>query len=55
MVSLSKSAYARHLVLAILRNGTKVQRDSVLKEFHGHVRQLVRHKEASEVLEVSIN
>ncbi|KAG0317763.1 pumilio domain member 6 [Dissophora globulifera] len=49
-VVLSKSMYGRFIVTKILHYCQKY-RDGIMKEFHGSVRQLIKHKEASSVVE----
>src|SRR5690606_518653 len=49
-VTLSKSMYGRFIVLRILRYCSKY-RAEIIKEFYGKVRQLIRHKEASTIIE----
>ncbi|KAJ1757966.1 Pumilio y domain member 6 [Coemansia sp. RSA 2523] len=49
-VDLSRSQYGRYILMRILKYCPKY-RDEVIKSFYGHVRKLVRHKEAAHVLE----
>jgi len=51
MVALAKSPYAKHLVVTLLRYGNAEMREKILREFHGSVRRLVRHRDAAPVLE----
>jgi pumilio family protein 6 len=51
MLALAKSPYAKHLVVTMLRYGSSETREKILKEFHGRVRKLVRHRDAAPVLE----
>lgn len=48
---LIKSKYSKFFVKKLLIYGTKKQRDVVIKCFYGQVRKLIRHKEASSILE----
>ncbi|GFR19552.1 pumilio homolog 3 [Trichonephila clavata] len=52
---LSKSKYGKFFVLKLLKYGTKEQKVAVMKAFHGKVVQLIRHTEASEVVELAFN
>ncbi|KAJ1950766.1 Pumilio y domain member 6 [Linderina macrospora] len=49
-VDLSKSMYGRHILLRLLKFSNKF-RSKIIESFYGHVRRLVRHKEASAVIE----
>jgi pumilio family protein 6 len=51
MLALAKSPYAKHLVVTMLRYGSSEVKEKILKEFHGRVRKLVRHRDAAPVLE----
>ncbi|XP_060575249.1 pumilio homolog 3-like [Ruditapes philippinarum] len=53
--TMSKSKYAKFLVKKMLMYGTKHHRSAVYKSFHGHVRQLIRHKVAADVVEYAYN
>ncbi|XP_031550524.1 pumilio homolog 3-like isoform X2 [Actinia tenebrosa] len=46
-----KSKYSKFFVKKMLKYGTKEQRSVILKCFYGKVRKLIKHKEASEILE----
>lgn len=48
---LIKSKYSKFFVKKLLIYGTKKQRDVIIKCFYGEVRKLIRHKEASSILE----
>ncbi|KAL9950331.1 hypothetical protein ACROYT_G042818 [Oculina patagonica] len=48
---LIKSKYSKFFVKKFLKYGTKKQRDVIIKCFYGQVRKLIRHKEASSILE----
>ena len=48
---LSKSQYGRFIVSKILNYCSPQYREAVIKGFYGKVRKLIRHKEASAVLE----
>ncbi|KAL0137474.1 armadillo-type protein [Mucor lusitanicus] len=49
-VELSKSMYGKFIVMKAIEYCHK-QRDNILREFRNHVRKLIRHKEASTVIE----
>ncbi|KAG0325048.1 hypothetical protein BG000_001957 [Podila horticola] len=49
-LTLSKSMYGRFIVVKILHYCQKY-REAIIKEFYGKVRQLIKHKEASEIIE----
>ncbi|KAM6984680.1 pumilio homolog 3 [Aplochiton taeniatus] len=55
MVSLSKSKYSRNIVKKFLMYGNKDQVASVILAFRGNVRQMLRHSEASSVVEYAYN
>ncbi|XP_068725822.1 pumilio homolog 3-like [Montipora capricornis] len=48
---LIKFTYSKFLVKKLLNYGTKEQREAIIKCFYGKVRKLIRHKEASSILE----
>ncbi|KAI8906898.1 armadillo-type protein [Gorgonomyces haynaldii] len=50
-VRLSQSQYGRFIVSRVLQYCSSTYRDLVIKEFYGQVRKLVRHKEASIILD----
>lgn len=53
--TMAKSKYAKFLVKKMLMYGTKHNRSAVYKSFHGHVRQLIRHKVAADIVEYAYN
>lgn len=55
MVSLSKSKYSRNIVKKFLMYGSKEQVAGVILAFKGNVRQMLRHSEASSVVEYAYN
>ncbi|XP_020313368.1 pumilio homolog 3 isoform X2 [Oncorhynchus kisutch] len=55
MVELSKSKYARNIVKKFLMYGSKEQVAGVIVGFKGKVRQMLRHSEASSVVEYAYN
>ncbi|CAB1318278.1 unnamed protein product [Coregonus sp. 'balchen'] len=55
MVELSKSKYARNIVKKFLMYGNKEQVAGVMVGFKGKVRQMLRHSEASSVVEYAYN
>ncbi|KAI7793092.1 putative pumilio domain-containing protein KIAA0020-like protein, partial [Triplophysa rosa] len=55
LVELSKSKYARNIVKKFLMYGNKQQVGHVMLAFKGNVRQMLRHSEASSVVEYAYN
>ncbi|KAI1881902.1 hypothetical protein AGOR_G00244260 [Albula goreensis] len=55
IVELSKSKYARNIVKKFLMYGNKQQVGEVMRAFKGQVRQMLRHAEASSVVEYAYN
>ncbi|XP_026075325.1 pumilio homolog 3 [Carassius auratus] len=55
IVELSKSKYARNIVKKFLMYGSKQQVGAVMSAFKGNVRQMLRHSEASSVVEYAYN
>ncbi|KAK8406690.1 hypothetical protein O3P69_007338 [Scylla paramamosain] len=55
LVNLSKIKYARFFVLKILRYGTRAQKDHVINSLKGQVVKLMKHKIASDVVELAYN
>ncbi|XP_052255942.1 pumilio homolog 3-like [Dreissena polymorpha] len=55
ITTMAKSKYAKFLVKKMLMYGTKHHRSCVYKSFHGHVRKLIRHRIAADVLEYAYN
>ncbi|XP_071952869.1 pumilio homolog 3-like [Antedon mediterranea] len=55
ILNMSKCKYAKFFVKQMLRYGTKEQRNHIMIAFHGSVCKMVRHKEASEVIEMAYN
>lgn len=55
IVELSKSKYARNIVKKFLMYGSKEQVGEVMLAFKGKVRQMLRHSEASSVVEYAYN
>ncbi|KAI4882721.1 hypothetical protein NFI96_028531 [Prochilodus magdalenae] len=55
MVELSKSKYAKNIVKKFLMYGNKQQVGEVILAFKGNVRQMLRHSEASSVVEYAYN
>ncbi|XP_062985359.1 pumilio homolog 3 [Elgaria multicarinata webbii] len=52
---LSKSKYSRNIVKKLLVYGTKPQIAEIIKSFKGEVRKMLRHAEASAVVEYAYN
>ncbi|KAG2469058.1 pumilio homolog 3 [Polypterus senegalus] len=55
LVELSKSKYGRNIVKKFLMYGNKQQVAEVFKSFKGQVRKMLRHTEASSVVEYAYN
>ncbi|KAJ8040678.1 Pumilio-like 3 [Holothuria leucospilota] len=55
VVQLCKSKFGKHYVIKMLRYGTKEQKHQIMSSFHGKVCQLVRNKDAADVVEESYN
>uniref|UniRef100_A0AAR2KK05 PUM-HD domain-containing protein n=1 Tax=Pygocentrus nattereri TaxID=42514 RepID=A0AAR2KK05_PYGNA len=55
MVEMSKSKYAKNIVKKFLMYGNKQQVGEVMLAFKGNVRQMLRHSEASSVVEYAYN
>ncbi|XP_029775817.1 pumilio homolog 3 isoform X2 [Suricata suricatta] len=54
-VQLSKAKYSRNIVKKFLMYGSKPQAAEIMRSFRGQVRKLLRHAEASAVLECAYN
>lgn len=50
-VNLAQSSYGKYLVVKVMHYGSPETRTSVAGEFVGHVKRLIRHREASFVIE----
>ncbi|XP_018429811.1 PREDICTED: pumilio homolog 3-like, partial [Nanorana parkeri] len=55
VVDLSKSKYARNIVRKFLMYGSKSQVAEIIKSFKGQVKKLLRHSEASYIIEYAYN
>ncbi|CAL8279943.1 unnamed protein product [Merluccius merluccius] len=55
MVALSKSKYGRHLVKKLLMHGKKELVAAVMQTFRGSVRPMLRHANASAIIEYAYN
>ncbi|XP_075415989.1 pumilio homolog 3 isoform X1 [Tenrec ecaudatus] len=55
LVELSKAKYSRNVVKKLLMYGSKPQVAEVIRSFRGHVRRLLRHAEASTIVEYAYN
>ncbi|KAM4708744.1 pumilio homolog 3 [Discoglossus pictus] len=55
IVDLIKSKYARNIVRKFLMYGTKQQVADIIKSFKGQVKKLLRHSEASYIVEYAYN
>jgi len=45
------SKYARFLVLKLMTHGSREQKDSIIKSFHGKVKKLIKHQDACRILD----
>ncbi|XP_074787301.1 pumilio homolog 3 isoform X2 [Athene noctua] len=55
LVELSKSKYSRNIVKKFLMYGTKPQVAEIIRSFKGNVKKMLRHAEASAVVEYAYN
>ncbi|XP_040100765.1 pumilio homolog 3 isoform X1 [Oryx dammah] len=55
LVELSKAKYSRNIVKKFLMYGSKAQIAEIMQSFKGHVRKLLRHAEASAIVEYAYN
>ncbi|GCB80157.1 hypothetical protein scyTo_0016119, partial [Scyliorhinus torazame] len=55
LVDLSKSKYGRHVVKKMLMYGNKQQVAEVIRSFKGEVKKMLRHSEASTIVEYAYN
>ncbi|KYO20831.1 pumilio homolog 3 isoform X1 [Alligator mississippiensis] len=55
LVELSKSKYSKNIVKKFLMYGTKAQVAEIIKSFKGQVRKMLRHAEASAIVEYAYN
>ncbi|NWH73713.1 PUM3 protein, partial [Piaya cayana] len=55
LVEMSKSKYSRNIVKKFLMYGTKPQVAEIIRSFKGHVKKMLRHAEASAVVEYAYN
>jgi pumilio homology domain family member 6 len=51
IITMSKNHYGHHVVVKVLKYGSKEMRKHTLKQFNGKVVKLCKHRDASEVLE----
>ena len=54
-VDLAQSSYGKYLVVKFMHYGTPETKKMVVDEFRGHVRKLIKHREASYVIEDCYN
>lgn len=54
-VDLAQSSYGKYLVVKVMHYGTPETKKMVVDEFRGHVRKLIKHREASYVIEDCYN
>uniref|UniRef100_A0A8C0PY24 Pumilio RNA binding family member 3 n=1 Tax=Canis lupus familiaris TaxID=9615 RepID=A0A8C0PY24_CANLF len=54
-VQLSKAKYSRNIVKKFLMYGSKPQIAEIMRSFKGHVRKMLRHAEASAIVEYAYN
>ncbi|XP_058513355.1 pumilio homolog 3 isoform X2 [Ochotona princeps] len=55
LIELSKAKYSRNIVKKFLMYGSKPQIAEIIKSFKGHVRKMLRHAEASAIVEYAYN
>ncbi|XP_010638420.1 pumilio homolog 3 [Fukomys damarensis] len=55
LVELSKAKYSRNIVKKFLMYGSKPQIAEIIRSFKGHVRKMLRHTEASAIVEYAYN
>lgn len=55
LVELSKAKYSRNIVKKFLMYGSKPQVAEIIRSFKGHVRKMLRHAEASAIVEYAYN
>ncbi|XP_044121903.1 pumilio homolog 3 [Neovison vison] len=55
LVQLSKAKYSRNIVKKFLMYGSKPQIAAIISSFKGHVRKMLRHAEASAIVEYAYN
>ncbi|XP_040844837.1 pumilio homolog 3 isoform X2 [Ochotona curzoniae] len=55
LVELSKAKYSRNIVKKFLMYGSKPQIAEIIRSFKGHVRKMLRHAEASAIVEYAYN
>ncbi|XP_024410830.2 pumilio homolog 3 isoform X2 [Desmodus rotundus] len=55
LVELSKAKYSRNVVKKFLMYGSKPQIAEIIRSFKGHVRKMLRHAEASAIVEYAYN
>ncbi|EHB17437.1 Pumilio domain-containing protein KIAA0020 [Heterocephalus glaber] len=55
LVELSKAKYSRNIVKKFLMYGSKPQIAEIIKSFKGHVKKMLRHAEASAIVEYAYN
>ena len=55
LVELSKAKYSRNIVKKFLMYGNKAQIAEIMRSFKGHVRKMLRHAEASAIVEYAYN
>ncbi|KAI6653271.1 Pumilio domain-containing protein [Oopsacas minuta] len=55
IVLICKTKYSKFLVTSFLKNGNPKQRAQIINLFLGHVRELLRHTEGGQVLELAYN
>ncbi|XP_036289821.1 pumilio homolog 3 isoform X4 [Pipistrellus kuhlii] len=55
LVELSKAKYSRNIVKKFLMYGGKPQIAEIIRSFKGHVRKMLRHAEASAIVEYAYN
>ncbi|BFZ17092.1 hypothetical protein BsWGS_20131 [Bradybaena similaris] len=55
LCDLCKLKYAKYVIRKLIHYGSKELKNEIFKCFHGHIRKLIRHKEASDIIEYAFN
>ena len=55
IIPICKTRYSKFLITSFLKNGTSQIRAQIISEFSSHVRELLRHSEGGQVLELAYN
>lgn len=55
ILPICKTRYSKFLITSFLKNGSAKQRGLIISLFSGHIRELLRHTEGAQVLELAYN